>query len=251
MTSHRHTLAAAVLLALSPGIANAASTIKSPIVTKGEAEIEIQSSVTDDKDKSKDGEYETKLGLGYGVTDHWFVELESEWKRDPEDRFRHEAVAIENRFQILPQGEYLLDLGFYTEYEIGTRKGSTDEITLGPIFRSDIGKFRITANPFMSVEIGANSTEAPSFKYGVQGLYMLHHAFAPGIEMFGKTGELVESKRLPDQEHQIGPVLTGTILGSTIGLPGKFGYEAGVLFGLTRATADETYKIKLEYEFTF
>lgn len=247
----RYLLTTALLLALYTVNANAASTVKSPNVTKGEAEVEIQSSVTNDDEKSKDGEYEMKIGMGYGFTDHWFMEIESEWKHAPEDRIRHETVAIENRFQILPQGEYMLDLGLYTEYEIGTRKGSSDQITLGPIFRTDIGKFRITANPFISTEIGANSKDAPSFEYGMQALYRLHDAFTPGLELFGKTGELIASKRLPDQEHQIGPYFEGSTPANSIGLPGEFGYEFGALFGLTRGTVDETYKIKLEYQFTF
>jgi hypothetical protein len=250
MTCWRQALWAVSVFALLP-VAAFADSIKSPIVTKGEAEIELKGEVSDDRAADKDGEYEFKIGTGYGVTDHWFVELESEWKRKPEDRIKHEAIAIENRFQILPQGAYLLDLGFYAEYEFATQAKAADSITFGPILRTDIGAWRFTANPFLNVEVGAHSEAAPQLKYGVQGLYTLHSAVALGVEAYGKSGALNEHKPLAKQEHQIGPVLTGKLSGYSLGLPGKFGYEAGALFGLTPATAAQTYKFKLEYEFAF
>jgi hypothetical protein len=243
-------LTALSLLCTLPIMAQASS-IKSPIVTKGEAEIELQSFGTSDKDSSKDGEHNLRFSAGYGVTDHWFTEIESEWSNDPGERFTHEAVAWENTFQILPQGEYLIDWGFYAEYEFGTRAHSADELTFGPIFQSDIGKIRLTANPFISVEVGAHSAAAPEFKYAFRAQYMLNAYFNPSIEFYGKMGEMIADTPAREQQHQLGPVISGGVSLHGLGLPGKIGYEAGMLFGLTESTAARTYKGKLEYEFTF
>lgn len=242
---------ALALALLFSGSAFAVPSIKSPIVTKGEAEIELGADGTSDADKAKDGGHGLTLEFGYGVTDHWFTEFETEWSNDPGERFRHEAVAWENRFQILPQGEYLVDLGFFAEYEFGTRPHSADEIKFGPILQSTIGNFRVTANPFMSVEVGAHSEAAPEFSYGVRAEYLWKQAFNPGVEFYGKMGEIADGPRLSEQEHSLGPVATGSVSLHSLGLPGKLGYEAGVLFGVTDAAPARSFKGKLEYEFTF
>ena len=53
---------------------------------------------------------------------------------------------------------------------------------------------------------------------------------------------------LAEQQHRVGPVLVG--LFDTQGY-GKFKYEFGYLFGLTRATENGAVRWKLEYEFRF
>ncbi len=248
---HDRSLAALLVITLlMAGTAQAAS-IKSPIVHQGEAEFEVEVEATDDKDSNKAGEAEFAVAIGYGVTDFWFFEIESEWARDPGSRFKHKVLGLENRFQILPQGEYLLDVGFYAKYEFGTRKNAADELTLGPIFQHDVGDFRFTANPFLSVEVDGGTDAAPEFKYGLRAQYLLHKAFMPSVEFHGNTGEIIASKRQSEQTHQLGPVVSGSLSAAPLGLPGKFGYEIGVLFGLTDATPDQTYKAKLEYEFAF
>jgi hypothetical protein len=245
MFLHSPVVAIAVLM-LFPVAVQAAS-IKSPIVTKGEAEIELQGNLDSDGDSAKDGAYEFKTGMGYGVTDHWFVEIESEWEREPQERLRHKAVALENRFQILPQGEYILDLGFYAEYELTTQAGVADEITFGPILRSDVGNWRLTANPFVAVEVGDHSEKPPEFKYGLQGLYLWQPIAAFGVEAYGT----VEDAPQDEQKHQVGPVMTGKVSAKNLGLPGKFGYELGALFGLTTAATNQSYRFKLEYEWAW
>jgi hypothetical protein len=245
MFLHSPVVAIAVLM-LFPVTVQAAS-IKSPIVNKGEAEIELQGNLDSGGDSAKDGGYELKTGVGYGVTDHWFVKIKSEWEREAQERLRHKAVALENRFQILPQGEYILDLGFYAEYELTTQADAAEEITFGPILRSDVGNWRLTANPFVAVEVGAHSEKPPEFKYGLQGLYLFQLIAAFGIEAYGTVAD----KPQDEQKHQVGPVVTGKISAKNLGLLGKFGYEVGALFGLTTAAADQTYRFKLEYEWAW
>lgn len=243
--------AAVACVLLLSGAAFAAPSVKSPIVTKGEAEIELSGESSSDSDNAKDGARGLSLEFGYGVTDRWFTEFETEWSNGPGERFRHEALAWENTFQILPEGEYLLDWGMFAAYEFGTRPHSADEITFGPILRSTVGNVRITANPFISVEVGAHSEAAPEFSYGVRAEYLWKQAFNPGVEFYGKLGEMADGPRLSEQEHSLGPVAKGSFSLRGLGLPGKLGYEAGVLFGVTDASPARNFKGKLEYEFVF
>lgn len=245
-------VAAVACVLLMSGSAIAAPSVKSPIVRKGEAEIEVNGESSGDHDRAKDGARGLGLEFGYGVTDRWFTKLETEWSNGPGERFRHEAVAWKNTFQILPEGEYLLDWGMYAAYEFGTRPHSADEITFGPILRGSVGNFRVTANPFISVGVGAHSEAAPEFSYGVRAEYLWKQAFNPGVEFYGKLGEMADGPRLSEQEHSLGPVAKGSFsLRRLVGLPGKIGYEAGVLFGVTDASPARNFKGKLKYEFVF
>ena len=225
--------------------------IQSPIVTKGELELEARSFITSDSNDAKDKGRNLRSSVGYGVTDFWFVEFESEWSNDPGTRFSHEAVEIENRFQFVPQGTYAIDLGGFAAYETTTRADSPDEIIFGPILQMPVDKFVFTLNPFISAEVGKHSTKNPEFSYAVQAKYLAHPMFAPAVEFYGEPGEIGNFDPLSDQKHAVGPVITGLIMGAPFGLPGKLKYEAGVLFGLTSGTAAQIYKGGLEYEFTF
>jgi hypothetical protein len=244
-------LSATVCAVFFSNVAGATPSVKSPIVAKGEAEIEISAAGTNDNDSAKDGKYELSLEFGYGVTDHWYTAFETEWSREPGERFRHEAVAWENRFQILPQGEYLVDFGFFAAYEFGTQPHSADAIKFGPLFQHTTGQFRLTANPFMVVEVGPHSAAAPKFDYGVRAEYLWTKAFNPGVEFYGKMGEIADGPSLSKQKHSFGPVVAGGFSLRSLGLPGKLGYEVGALFGVTDAAPAQNFKGSLEYEFAF
>ncbi len=234
------------------GPASAAySKIKSPIVHQGEFELETYGYVTDDDANAKDGKNRFKSAVGYGFTDYWFMEVESEWGNNPGKRFGHRAIEIENRFQFVPQGTYAIDIGGYAAWESSTQTNSADKLKFGPIFRTQIDDFVFTLNPFISAEIGKHSTKDPEFTYALQAKYLAHPMFSPGVEIYGEPGQIGNFNRLSSQDHAMGPVITGVILGAPLGLPGKLKYEAGVLFGLTSGTAARIYKGGLEYEFTF
>lgn len=251
MILSKRPLAALLVLAVLTAGAAQATSIKSPIVRAGEAEVGIEVEATDDKNSKQAGAAELALNLGYGVTKHWYFRLQSQWARDPGDSLQHNVLGLENRFQILPQDEYLFNLGFYVEYEFGTQENAADELTVGPTLQTDIGDFRFTANPFLSVEVGGGTDAAPEFKYGLRGQYLLHPAFNPGIELHGNTGSVLTGERPSDQTHLLGPVATGNFSAAPLGLSGRFGYEVGVQFGLTKATPDQNYKAKLRYLFAF
>ena len=81
--------------------------------------------------------------------------------------------------------------------------------------------------------------------------YLWHEAFSPAVEFYGQTGEIFAGPPVREQTHNMGPVITGAVSLHDIGLPGKLGYEAGMLFGVTAASPQKLYKGKLEYEFVF
>ncbi|MGE5147632.1 MAG: hypothetical protein ACM3N5_12845, partial [Candidatus Eiseniibacteriota bacterium] len=187
-----------------------------------------------------------KAAIGYGITDFWRAEVEGEFNKEPGRKLNYETTGIENIVRVLPEGKYWLDLGLFSEYEIAADKGDPDELHFGPIAQTTVGPLLVTVNPFFAHEIGSHASASMEFEYGVQARYRWLESFEPGIEAFGRPGEIRGFGRVSDQEHKIGPTAYGRF---GFGRAGALKYEAGVLFGVTHGAPAETVKWLLEYEF--
>jgi hypothetical protein len=105
-----------------------------------------------------------------------------------------------------------------------------------------------TLNLLFEKQIGLHRTDATDFTPAWQSRWRLHPLFEPGFEYYGDIGDISSPGKLAEQQHRVGPVLVGFF--DTQGY-GKFKYELGYLFGLTRATENGAVRWKLEYEFRF
>jgi FTR1 family protein len=220
--------------------------IRYPTVVEGELEVEHRGAVNFDSQPEHNQEQTYELGVGYGVTDFWKVEVEGEFAKDPFEKRKFEATEFETTLRVLPEGKYWLDLGVFGEYELAHETGSPDEVKFGPIVQKSFGPMIVTLNPFFAHEVGSHAEASMEFEYGAQLRYRWLEQFEPGIEAFGRPGEIRGFKTLSEQEHKIGPVAYGRF---GFGRYGAIKYEAGVLFGLTRGSPDRTIKWLLEYEF--
>lgn len=241
----------AALLAAVPAVCATAADFKvfMPTVEKGETEIEFRGRVSHDRDPALDREATYKFDLGYGVTDWWFTEIEGEWKREPGESTKHEATATENVFQLVPQGKYALNLGFFAEIEKAAQRDDANAFQFGPIVQKEWGPTLHTVNLFFEQPFGSHAQGGPVFQYGWQSRWPLTRAFQPGFEAFGEIGEAGHPLPLAQQEHRIGPALFGKMRLDPV--PGELGYELGYLFGLTSATPSGAVKFLIEYEIYF
>ncbi len=240
-------LTAFVLLTAADASVAAPSRVYSPRVEKGELEFEHRGIVTDDEDPSKDGELKMKNGLGYGVTDWWFVEAYAEHEREPGGSLKFEAIEVESLFQLTQPGQYWADFGFVVEYAM-PMKGGHDEIEFGPLIEKQIGPTVHTANLIISKETG-RGVDSYKLEYAWASRWRLSPHFEPGVEAYGEPGEFRNFSPQRDAEHKIGPAIRGNI---PLGVgPGKLHYEAAYLLGLTKGTPEGTFRWHLEYEVRF
>jgi hypothetical protein len=234
---------AAVALQAS-AVEAAAIKVYSPKIEQGETEIEYQGYRTFDSDSTKDHEQVHKVGLGYGITDWWAVEVKGSWKRDPGGSTDFDATEFETRFEFVEEGEAFVSLGLLVEYELADdRHAGADELEFGPLVSKEIGNTTATANIIFERQVGANRAGGVGFTYRLQERWRFHPHFEPGIEAFGNLGPIDNFNSPNRQEHMIGPVAHGKI--------GELSYDVGYLFGATGATADGTLKAILEYEIEF
>lgn len=215
-----------------------------PNVVKGEFEFENRAFDTFDSDPSRGNTRNVTSEFAYGITDYWQAEIENEFEKGSQDKWRYHALGFENVFQLTEPGENYLDVGFFAEYEIAMQRGNSDGFIFGPILQKQFGRLLVTANLFVAADLGGNEPEDPQFNYALEAKYLLTPLFQPGFQIYGAPGAFSGFNRFSQQDNRAGPVIFGQF--STA--PGKIKYEAGYLVGLTHDSPSGTLKFLLEYE---
>lgn len=234
------------ILVISSASANASHKIYSPTVEQGEFELEMRAHTTFDSDPAKDDQPKIKLEAGYGVTEYWFTAIGGVFKNDANDDLSHTDTYWENIFQLTEQGKYWVDVGLYLEYSVPKESGEPDELEGKILLEKMVGNYLNTANLVFIRQVGSGSSNVTNFEYAWRTKYLLNKSIEPGIEIYGEMGEFAHVSPSDQQDHRIGPVISGQ-LAHTAG--GKWMYELGYLFGVSDAAPDGTLKFNIEYEF--
>ena len=116
------------------------------------------------------------------------------------------------------------------------------------LLEKQIGNYLHTANFELDRQVGTNHSRETGFEFAWRSKYRLKPSFEPGIELYWAPGDIDNFKRSSEQELSIGPVIGGKFM---LGNKRKLRYEVGYLHGLNDATARDTWKALLEYEFRF
>ena len=224
----------------------AAVTLKTPYVTEGELEIEYFLSRTNDDSQRH------KTGVGYGVNDFWFVELEGDFRKSEGNHLRFNYLEVENKFQLTERGEYWLDVGANIGYEWTPRTNVADTLKGIFILAKDVGKTSHIVNFVGEKNVGSGPRDSLEGELLWSSRYRYSTYFEPGFEIFSEFGELKNTGSFNEQEHSIGPAAYGKIpLGLTKDHADGLKYRAGYLFGVSDAAADGDAFVQLEYELHF
>ncbi|MBF0490743.1 MAG: FTR1 family protein, partial [Candidatus Omnitrophica bacterium] len=222
--------------------------IYSPLVVKGEKEIEVQGSYDFDRRADKKNARAQQYALGYGVTDWWATEINGSMEQSSDEEgamskpiFKH--LSWENRFQLTQQGQYWVDVGAYLEYEQTFRHDQTNNVEAKILLERTMDRFVHTVNWIMEKEVYAytGKTKSPEARVAWSSKYLFKPYLQPGIEYHADFGEVRLHHPYQEQGHQVGPVLYGKI--------GHIRYDLGFLFGISRGAADGELKWVMEYEF--
>lgn len=237
---------AALFLTTVP--ADAQFYVNSPEVKKGETKIEEHGAF-----------YVGPGGAEQLRQSHWV-----EWKHGFTDRFevivegvfRQEVGgAIEPRFlELGPQYELVerhgdgFGLAFRTLYEFALQDRLADEILFGPLAKYVRGSDSATINAFFIGQLG-DEAEIDSLEVEVNWRLKreMNEKWALGVEGYSEIEDLSHAGSFDQQRHRLGPVAYYEI-GGREGRP-EWELAAGVLFGVSDATSDFTYKIDAEIKF--
>ena len=249
---------------LTPTRASAQFYVRQPDVEKGESEVEEHGAVYagpgEDEDLRQSHEVEFKRGL----TERAQLIVEGFFEQPIGESLQFKEFEIGGQYELIkPQGDGFA-FAFRTIYEAVT--DAPDEILFGPLARYAVGRNSTTLNTFFVGQVGDETTkDGLELQYNWQLKHEVSHRLALGVEAFGKIEDHAHPGSFNDQLHRAGPVIYfnfGEEEGSAAerhesdegereqkSAAPELKMAAGVLFGLSDATSDVTFKLDAELEF--
>jgi len=228
-------------------MASPADYVHTPNVEYGEKEIDFKVGAA--KQDNQPNATASSIGLGFGATEYWFTEIYLE--REREDNAGVTLAEWENKFQLTETGKYPVDLGFVVEVEAPlSNKHNPYELTMGPLFQTEFGKLQLNSNILFSRKLGPKDNDETTYNtqigYQWQAKYRWLRAFEFGAQGFGEMGKWNSWDKSDLQNHRMGPAVFGKL---DVGPKQAIKYNAAVLFGVSDAAPDHTFRMQVEYEF--
>ncbi|MBI4715385.1 MAG: hypothetical protein HY760_05555, partial [Nitrospirae bacterium] len=155
-----------------------------------------------------------------------------------------QARAVVSRYRFGQRGDHLFDTALYVEYYLpdpqyaGTAK---EKVEVRLILEKNVRNATLAFNPkFEKVLSGPDVEEGMEFEYGASLYARGGSPIRPGVELYGKLGELVNTKSPDLQEHYVVPAVKWK-------LTDHLGWNLGAAVGLTDASDDLVIKSILEW----
>jgi hypothetical protein len=235
-------------LALLPQLARAfgpADYVFTPSVTYGEHEIDFKAGNWKKTDEERLRAW--SIGYGYGATQRWWTELYRKYESFASASITtFDAWEWENKFQLTEQGQYPVDVGFVLELERPQDRSQGDEVRLGPLFQTGVGKVQLNGNLLFQRNIRADTPQHTEFGYQWQAKYRWKQEFEFGLQGFGEVGAWNNWDPAKERTHRLGPAVFGKL---PLGGRQAVRYNAAWLIGTTSGAPRNTFRMQVEYEF--
>jgi hypothetical protein len=215
-----------------------------PSVTYGEREIDFKFGARKTSDQAR--ESAASLGFGYGVSNYWFTEVYTKYKRENGNGTAFDAFEWENKFQLTPTGQYAVDVGFITEIERPQDRSEGYEVRFGPLFQTEFDKTQLNLNLLFQRNYRADESVPMAFGYQWQAKYRWKPELEFGAQGFGELGPLRRFSPRNEQSHLLGPAVFGKF---SVGPRQAIKYNAAVLVDANDAKHSTTFRTQVEYEF--
>src|SRR5207237_10437883 len=97
--------------------------------------------------------------IEYSFIPNWKIGVEGVLEANSGENLHYQATAVENYFQLTPQGKYWADLAFFAEVERPSSSKSAPSITFGPLIQKEVPDLLgldtlHTANILFTKEVG-------------------------------------------------------------------------------------------------
>ena len=231
-----------VVCALPWGAQAQATTFRmsSPYIEPGKTKAEWQGFYSHDEDDSKDMAWKQNFILGYGVNEYWKTQFRTAYEKggqgdDPDIT----ASAFENTFALTKRGEHYFDVAIKADYQHFYSGETADNISTKLIVGRNTQDFLHIFNFRITHDIGSDTHNSGGIAWSTR--YKYSPEIQPALEIYNDFGSIDKENVFRNQNRSVGPAVSGRISG--------IDYQAGVLFGLTDSTPDETFKLSIGYQF--
>jgi hypothetical protein len=222
--------------------------VRSPEVNKGEVEIEEHGALYSGPGEEERLRQTHEVEGKYGLTERFEVILEGVFEQPIGEDFKAEEIELGGQYELIERHGDGFGLAFRTLYEFALEDHSPDEILFGPLAKFVRGRDSATINTFFVGQVGEHA-EIDSLELKVN--WRLKREFNDrwgfGAEGYSEIEDLSHAGSFDEQEHRLGPVAYYEFPHAQ----GKPEWKAagGVLFGVSEAVSDLTYKFDFSVEF--
>jgi hypothetical protein len=217
-----------------------------PTVVQGEREIDWRTGIAS-ASTTASAQADYALGVGYGVTAHWFTELAIHYGERQGSTLQFRDIAWENVLQLAEPGEWPLDIGISLEVEHSQRSQDQLDVTGGALLQKDFGLVQANLNILLTHVIEGPEPATTRVQLQGQLKYRYSEPFEFGVQAFSNVSSYRTTwASYSDQVHRIGPVALGKF---KFGHERSLSYNAAFLFGTTDRSPDRTLRFQIEYEF--
>lgn len=204
----------------------------------------------DDEDESELLRQSHELELQYGLTDWWMLRLTPNFEEPDGGSIQFTSLGVETQFVLVPRhgDEFGLALMMgYGPYSQSLNQDAPDEFELGPVVEIAPGPWLVSLNPRLATDVGESAErDGWGFEYAAQLRYQFAPRLGAAVLGFGEIEELAHSGPFDAQIHVLGPSLY--VFSDPEG-EREWLLGAGVLFGLTDASANTAVRITLAVEY--
>ncbi len=195
-----------------PQQAMAQFSIKSPMVKKGEVEIENHSSIQSGLPQGEGDEESAirsghELSVGYGFTAFWKSELSLTVQKPEGEDLEASEIEIENTFQLGSYKPWDATFGFVASVAFGVGGDEPNAFEFGPLVQFGGEKRSLILNAVFEKTFGDNREDGIGFEYAAQFKSTIRHGVALGAEAFGEIENLDDVPSFDETELRVGPAI--------------------------------------------
>ena len=217
----------------------ATNKVSSPEVTQDKLGLEYRAGYDVDDRAAKDGASLHKYVINYGVTDRLRPEIKVIMTDAADNDMRFTGFEPSLKWQMFKKNEAWFSTALQGTYKQDNSK-RPDKLESKLLLGKQIGKFQHLANIAVEHEIGAGRRSGTALIASWKTKYYLTDYVEPGIEFHSNFGKLNDGLSYNEQNHQLGPSISG-------GIGENFRYDIGYLFGVSDAATDGRIKLILGY----
>ena len=197
------------------------------------------------KSVDKDKLWRHTVEVEYGVTDRWTLAYYADFEQPKDEDFKYvQSRAVFLRYRLFEPGQRFFDTTVYFEYYLPNHNYSENEkLETKIILEKNAGPLQIKLNPIFDKHLSGDDVgEGLEFEYAA-GVYLKGlGAITPGLEFYGKMGEIGNLKSPNEQQHFIFPVIKAVI-------SKHVDIDLGLGFGLTGQSDDLVVKGIFSYAY--
>jgi hypothetical protein len=243
----------AILIAILPASSYASSPIShvgGATVNEGQSSVEFRLGYTqDEENNANDNRLRMRQHFDYGFNDWYALRIiAAQDKRDGES-FEHQAVTIENRFQLIERRDHGWDGGIRLIYTQSDGDKTPHEIEMRFLAQVPIAKhWEFRHNTMIEHDIGDDAENGILLEFRhqltreVEPPHPLLTSFDVGVEIFNDFGRLNRLSGYSAQDHQFGPVAKGTFTNDVF-------FQTGYRAGISDAGANHVFALSIGKKF--